>query len=82
MKVLPLSVSQWFPGPVHCLGTDGFGRSDSRSLLRDFFEVDARYIVLAALHQLVATGEAAESVLLKAIKDFKIDPDKLNPHND
>ncbi|MFK5925553.1 MAG: pyruvate dehydrogenase (acetyl-transferring), homodimeric type [Desulfuromusa sp.] len=82
MKVLPASVSQWFPGPVHCLGTDGFGRSDSRSLLRDFFEVDARYIVIAALHQLVAVGDEVESVLLKAIKDFKIDPDKLNPHND
>ena len=80
MKVLPLSVSQWFPGPVHCLGTDGFGRSDSRSSLRDFFEVDARYIALAALHQLVAAGEVTEAVLLKAIKDFKIDPDKLNPH--
>ena len=82
MKVLPASISQWFPGPVHCLGTDGFGRSDSRSALRDFFEVDARYIVIAALYQLVAAGEIAESILLKAIKDYKIDPDKLNPHND
>ena len=82
MKVLPASVSQWFPGPVYCLGTDGFGRSDSRSALRDFFEVDARYIVLAALKQLVSAGEESEAVLIKAMKDFKIDPDKLNPHND
>ena len=82
MKVLPASVSQWFPGPVYCLGTDGFGRSDSRSALRDFFEVDARYIVLAALKQLVSAGEESEAVLIKAMKDFKINPDKLNPHND
>ncbi len=82
MKVLPASVSQWFPGPVHCLGTDGFGRSDSRSALRNFFEIDARYIAIAALYQLVAAGEIAESVLLKAMKQYKIDPDKLNPHKD
>ncbi|WP_321366306.1 pyruvate dehydrogenase (acetyl-transferring), homodimeric type [uncultured Desulfuromusa sp.] len=82
MKVLPASVSQWFPGPVHCLGTDGFGRSDSRSALRDFFEVDARYIVVAALSQLVATGEISKSVLSKAITNYKVDPEKLNPHND
>ena len=49
MKVLPAAVAHWFPGPLHCLGTDGFGRSDSRERLRDFFEVDARYIALAAL---------------------------------
>ena len=82
MKVLPSAVAQWFPGPVHCLGTDGFGRSDSRELLRDFFEVDARYIVIAALHQLVIAGDEPETTLVKAIKDFKINPDKLNPHID
>ncbi len=82
MKVLPSAVAQWFPGPVHCLGTDGFGRSDSRELLRDFFEVDARYIVIAALHQLVIAGDEPEITLVKAIKDFKINPDKLNPHID
>ena len=48
MKVLPAVISQWLPGPVHCLGTDGFGRSESRDRLRDFFEVDARYIAIAA----------------------------------
>jgi len=82
MKVLPSVVAQWFPGPVHCLGTDGFGRSDSRDLLRDFFEVDARYIVIAALHQLVVSGDENEATLVKAMKDFKINPDKLNPHID
>jgi pyruvate dehydrogenase E1 component len=75
-------VAQWIPGPVHCLGTDGFGRSDGREALRDFFEVDARYITLAALHQLVASGDISKTVLAKAIKNYKIDPDKLNPHKD
>lgn len=82
MKVLPAAVAQWFPGPVHCLGTDGFGRSDSRAALRDFFEVDARYIVLAALRQLVVAGEGVEATLVKAMQDLAIDPDKLNPHLD
>ncbi|MBN1958485.1 MAG: pyruvate dehydrogenase (acetyl-transferring), homodimeric type, partial [Desulfuromonadales bacterium] len=82
MKVLPAAVAQWFPGPVHCLGTDGFGRSDDRDALRDFFEVDARYIAVAALSQLVKAGELERKILVNAIKAFKINPDKLNPHTD
>ena len=82
MKVLPAAVSQWFPGPLHCLGTDGFGRSDERAALRDFFEVDARYIAIAALKQLVDAGEFSQSKLNQSIKDLKVDPGKLNPHND
>ena len=82
MKIMPATVAQWFPGPLHCLGTDGFGRSDSRERLRDFFEVDARYIVLATLKQLEAAGEVSSDTVAQAIVDLKIDPDKLNPHND
>ena len=82
MKLLPAAVAQWFPGPLHCLGTDGFGRSDSRERLRDFFEVDARYIVLAALKQLRAAGEVSSDTVAQAIVDFKIDSGKLNPHID
>lgn len=82
MKVLPALVSKWLPGSLHCLGTDGFGRSDDRAHLRDFFEVDARYITLAALQQLAETGELQKSLLSKAISDLKINPDKLNPHQD
>jgi pyruvate dehydrogenase E1 component len=82
MKILPASVAQWFPGPLHCLGTDGFGRSDGREQLRDFFEVDARYIVIAALKQLEATGEVPSGTVAKAIIDLNIDPGKLNPHVD
>ncbi len=80
MKVLPASVAQWFPSPLHCLGTDGFGRSDSRANLRDFFEVDCRYIVVATLRQLAVTGEIELAVVGKAIKELGINPDKLNPH--
>ena len=82
MKVMPALVAKWIPGPMHCLGTDGFGRSDSREMLRDFFEVDARYIVLATLRQLALTGELAEATVTKALADFNINPEKLNPHND
>ena len=82
MKLLPAAVAQWFPGPLHCLGTDGFGRSDSRELLRDFFEVDARYIVVATLKQLADAGEGSADVVAKAIADLKIDSGKLNPHTD
>ncbi len=82
MKVLPSAVAQWFPGPLHCLGTDGFGRSDDRTRLRDFFEVDARYIVLAALRQQVECGALSKTVLAKALKALQINPEKLNPHRD
>ena len=82
MKVLPAAVAQWFPGPLHCLGTDGFGRSDSRANLRDFFEVDCRYIVVATLRQLALAGEIEMTVVGKAIKELEINPDKLNPHVD
>jgi pyruvate dehydrogenase E1 component len=82
MKVLPAAVAQWFPAPLHCLGTDGFGRSDSRELLRDFFEVDARYIVIAALKQLEAASEVPSDTVARAIIDLKIKQDKLNPHVD
>ncbi len=82
MKVLPSSIAKWIPGPLHCLGTDGFGRSDSRELLRDFFEVDARYIVIAALLQLADAGEIKRKTVADAIKKMKLDADKLNPHTD
>ena len=50
MKILPGGIDRWLPRPLHLLGTDGFGRSESRAALRDFFEVDARFIVFATLH--------------------------------
>ncbi|WP_281560684.1 pyruvate dehydrogenase (acetyl-transferring), homodimeric type [Thalassomonas sp. RHCl1] len=61
------------------LGTDGFGRSDSRANLRQHFEVDQSYIVVAALFELANRGEVERSVVADAIKRFNIDTDKLNP---
>jgi len=82
MKVLPASIARWIPGPFDFLGTDGFGRSSNRTALRDFFEVDSRYIVLAALRALAREGHVKTSVLRAAVQDFGINPDKPNPHYD
>jgi len=79
VKTLPLSIARWIPGTFITLGTDGFGRSDSRSALRDFFEVDYRYIVLATLYALAREEKIKLAVVQKAVKELKIDPDKLNP---
>ena len=61
------------------LGTDGFGRSDSRDNLRQHFEVDQNYIVVAALYELANRGEIKHAVVSEAIKRFNINADKLNP---
>ena len=79
MKVLPESIARFLPGPLVSLGTDGFGRSEDRATLRDFFEVDARYITLAALHALARQGRLDPAVAAQAVRDMNIDPEKANP---
>lgn len=79
LKVLPDSIYRWFPRPVVSLGTDGFGRSDGRRALRDFFEVDARFITLATLGALAREGKVEPTLVQQAIKDLDIDPEKANP---
>jgi pyruvate dehydrogenase E1 component len=79
LKTLPNMISKWMPRRLASLGTDGFGRSEGRQSLRDFFEVDARSITLATLHELHLDGKLDRSVLDKAIKDLGINPDKPNP---
>jgi pyruvate dehydrogenase E1 component len=79
MKVLPESISQWIPGRLVALGTDGFGRSESRPALRDFFEVDAKHIVLATITALAREKHLGSSIVAQAIKDLGIHPDKPNP---
>jgi pyruvate dehydrogenase E1 component len=79
LKTLPNMVSKWMPRQLASLGTDGFGRSEGRQSLRDFFEVDARSIVLATLYELQQDGKLDAKVLDKAIKDLGINPEKLNP---
>jgi pyruvate dehydrogenase E1 component len=61
------------------LGTDGFGRSDSRAALRDFFEVDARFITLATLSELARQKAVKPSLVQQAIQDLEINPAKVNP---
>jgi pyruvate dehydrogenase E1 component len=78
-KALPLIVSRWLPKDFLALGTDGFGRSEGRSALRNFFEVDDRYVAVGALHTLARRGEVGRSLVTQAIKDFDIDPEKADP---
>ena len=69
----------WVPGGLTTLGTDGFGRSETREKLRRFFEVDAEITVLTTLTALVEKGELNKDILKKAIKDLNIDADKAFP---
>jgi pyruvate dehydrogenase E1 component len=69
----------WIPGPYAVLGTDGMGRSETRAKLRRHFEVDAEFVVLAALTQLSKQGKLSPDDLAKAIQELGINPDKPNP---
>ena len=80
MKLYADQVRQWVPQEQYkVLGTDGFGRSDSRKKLRHFFEVDRHWVVLAALEGLVAQGQLDAQVMLDAMDKFGIDANKPNP---
>jgi pyruvate dehydrogenase E1 component len=79
MKVLPESLAKWIPGQLVSLGTDGFGRSENRAALRDFFEVDAKHIVLATLGALAREKKVSLDLVKQAIADLGIDSEKLNP---
>jgi pyruvate dehydrogenase E1 component len=79
MRLVPDQIRQWVPGAYHVLGTDGYGRSDSRAALRHFFEVDHRYVVIAALKALADEGKLDRGTVRKAIESFGIDPAKPNP---
>ena len=78
-KALPYALARWIPGRLIGLGTDGFGRSESRAALRDFFEVDARHIVFAALYGLCEEGIVRREEARKAMETLAIDPDRANP---
>ncbi len=79
MKVLPESIARWVPGRLVSLGTDGFGRSENRAALRDFFEVDAKHIVLATLSALARENHIKIETVQQAVKDLGINPEKPNP---
>jgi pyruvate dehydrogenase E1 component len=79
MRSVPEMIDRWVPGGLFPLGTDGFGRSENRPMLRRFFEVDAEFIALAALHRLAQCGERKPADVQKALKELQIDPEKADP---
>ncbi len=79
MRAVPDAVSRWLPADYVSLGTDGFGRSDTREALRAYFEVDASAIVAAALFSLSRTGAMTPRKAAKAIADLGLDPDRAAP---
>jgi len=79
MKIVPEQISRWIPGGLYSLGTDGFGRSETREALRRFFEVDAECITVAVLSQLSRQGKVKANIVQQAITDLEIDPEKSNP---
>jgi pyruvate dehydrogenase E1 component len=72
-------VAPWVPATFVALGTDGFGRSDTRESLRAFFEIDPAHIAAATMSALARDGEISAKQAAAAIKDLGIDPDKVDP---
>ncbi|CAN5595260.1 pyruvate dehydrogenase (acetyl-transferring), homodimeric type [soil metagenome] len=79
MKAVPDMVARWIDRPFTVLGTDGFGRSDTREALREHFEVNAEHIAYAALHALCIDGKATPDELNRAIAELEIDPERVHP---
>ncbi|MES2580655.1 MAG: pyruvate dehydrogenase (acetyl-transferring), homodimeric type [Pseudomonadota bacterium] len=79
MKSFAEQIQRFVPNKFVALGTDGYGRSDSREALRDFFEVDARYITVAALKALSDEGKLPAAKVAEAVKKYKLDANKPNP---
>ena len=79
VRLVADQIREWVPGPYTVLGTDGFGRSDTRKQLRSHFEIDAENVVLATLVELSKLGEFDKRKLTKAVKDLGIDPEKVDP---
>jgi pyruvate dehydrogenase E1 component len=74
MRAVPDQVARWVPGDWLSLGTDGFGRSDTREALRRFFEIDDAHIVVGVLSQLALRGEVKPETVAEAIRRYDIDP--------
>jgi pyruvate dehydrogenase E1 component len=79
MRIVADQIARYVPADFSSLGTDGFGRSDTREALRRFFEVDAAAIAVAALYQLSRAGKVAPEKVEQAIRDLEIDPDQPDP---
>ena len=79
MRIVPDQIAPWVPGGLMTLGTDGFGRSETRARLRRFFQVDAESTVIATLFALAEKGRLDRAVVAKAITDLGVDPEKIQP---
>jgi pyruvate dehydrogenase E1 component len=78
VRAVPEQLDPWIPGGLFALGTDGFGRSDTRGPLRRHFEVDAECIAIGALSRLAAAGTIGADVVAEAISRLGINPDKID----
>ncbi|HCU25163.1 MAG TPA: pyruvate dehydrogenase (acetyl-transferring), homodimeric type, partial [Deltaproteobacteria bacterium] len=79
MKAVPDQIARWVPGGLLSLGTDGYGRSETREALRRFFEVDAEHIVVAALSSLAERGKIEKRVVAQAIQDLGVEVERPSP---
>lgn len=79
MRLVPEQIAKWLPSRIVSLGTDGFGRSESREALRRHFEIDAEHVAFATLSTLAREGKLDKKVLAKAVKQLNIDPEKIDP---
>jgi pyruvate dehydrogenase E1 component len=79
VRLVPDQIAPWVPGGLTTLGTDGFGRSDTRPVLRRFFEIDAESVVIATLYALAEQGQVPMEAVGRAIKDLNVDPEKAFP---
>jgi pyruvate dehydrogenase E1 component len=79
VKLVPDQIAPWVPGGLTTLGTDGFGRSDTRERLRRFFEVDAELTVIATLYALAEKGQLERRIVAQAIRELDVDPAKIYP---
>ena len=79
VRAVPEQIAPWVPGGLLALGTDGFGRSDTRPNLRRFFEVDAESMVIAVLYSLQQKGQVKGQEVAQAIRDLRVDPEKIHP---
>jgi pyruvate dehydrogenase E1 component len=75
MKLVPDQISRWVPRPYTILGTDGFGRSDTRLALRRHFKIDAENIAVAVLQELALSGDLDSEKVAEAIKRYDLDPE-------
>ena len=79
IRTVPDQIAPWVPGGLFTLGTDGFGRSDTRSRLRRFFGVDVESTVIGTLYALAEKNLIERKVVAQAIKDLGVDPEQVLP---